>query len=130
MVVNYVCLDGLIDKWVCKLPLNEAWVTVKDSSIIVGCGIVSMSFTGPSKGICVPSWISEDIDESAGISGGNVFSVVPGGRVGSRFLCKNLSNGRISSIGPQQAYLLFQSLFVQFLNKSHGQGWWNSTSAN
>ena len=84
MVVNYVCLDGLIDKWFCKLPLNEAWVTVKDSSNIVGCGIVSMSFSGLSKGIWEPSCISGSIDVSVCIFGGIALSIVmPGGRVES-----------------------------------------------
>ena len=124
MVVNYVCLDGLMDKWFCKLPLNEAGVTVKDSWNIEECEIVSMSFTGLSKGFWVPSWTSEDIDESGGISGGDVLSVViPGGKVASSFSWKTLSLWLFLSIGTQQAYLLFQSLSVQFLNKSHGQGW-------
>ena len=124
MVVNYVCLDGLIDKLFCKLPLNEAGVTVEDSWNIVECGIVSMSFTGISKGFWVPSWTSEDIDESGGISGGDVLSVViPGDKVASSFSWKTLSLWLFSSKGTQQAYLLFQSLSVQFLNKSHGQGW-------
>ena len=128
MVVNYVCLDGLIDKWFCKLPLNEAGVTVEDSWNIVECGIVSMSFTDLSKGFWVPSWNSGGIDESACISGGNVLSIVIlDGSVGSRIF---FPLWPISSTEPQQAYLLFQSLFVQFLNKSHGQGWWNSPSAN